>query len=253
MEKMIFTKSAYETYERTVAKHEPETGAVLIGDPKEPFVVKEFRFSPPTRLENGEYDHSIRHFALDADYVNWAINNEWGPNGDYVIGFLHSHPRGITELSSGSMDGLSGDIPLLTACLEAPEMKAAGVHQLLAPITPFNADGSDNLHGWMLRRGSVKPERIEIVIEHEKRGATIDTPPVVDVLPDNPDADLIDTLVLRRRAMLDKPGLRFLDRVLARRLYGRVVAQAFADPASQSSRSSFLKIGNLKKERNHGQ
>lgn len=244
MQTMTFSARAYSEYKRTVAIHPPETGGLLIGRPDDPFFVTDFRFCPPTRNEDGTYNNSLHHFGIDADYVNWTIDNEWGPNGHYVLGFLHSHPRGVTQLSGGDMGGVAGDIPLLTACLETPEWKAAGVNQLLAPITTFQADGSDQLHGWVLRRGSRRPEQIDIVVADAPKteAPAFPMPEAVLPAPENSDADLIDALVLRRRAILDKPHLTFGDRMLARRLYGQVVDQAFADPVRQESKSSFLKF-----------
>lgn len=231
MAKMIFKENAYKEYKRTVARHPPETGGVLVGRPDDPFVVRDFRFCPPARNDGGGYNLGATHFGIDADYINWAIDHEWGPNGLYVIGFLHSHPRGVTRLSGGDMKGVAGDIPLLTACLEAPEMKAAGVNQLLAPIATFRADGSDELHGWMLRRGSREPEKVEVVIEEGK----VREPVPAAAQPVSPAADLIDGLVLRRRALLDRPELGFRDRMLARKLYARAISAAW--PAQEGGKA----------------
>lgn len=232
MEKMIFTRRAYDEYKRTVAKHPAETGGVLVGKPDDPLVIRDFRFCPPSRNDDGSYNLGVTHFGIDADYINWAIDNEWGPNGLYVIGFLHSHPRGVTRLSGGSMDGVAGDIPLLTACLEAPQMKAAGINQLLAPITTFDADGMDQLHGWMLRRGSKSPEAVEVVIEEKGR---VKAAEVKIEASSNSEADLIDSFVLRRRALLSRRELGFFDKALARRLYAKVVASAIPDVKSDKA------------------
>ena len=126
-------------------------------------------------------------------------------------------------------------------------MRAAGVNQLLAPITTFNADGTDNLHGWMLQRGSREPEKVQIVIEDELDRVDEQLRSATEIHPENHDADLIDTLILRRRACLDHPHLRLWDRWLARRLYSKVVAQAFADPSQCSSKSSFWRLGDTAK------
>lgn len=226
MKQMIFTQKAYAEYKRTVAMHPPETGGILIGRPDDPFVIRDFRFCPPSKSDDGSYNLGLTHFGIDSDYINWAIDNEWGPNGEYVIGFLHSHPRGVTSLSGGSMDGVAGDIPLLTACLEAPEMKAAGIEQLLAPITTFDRNGTDEIHGWMLRRGTQRPERVEVVIESVETPLTVG--PVVRA-PSNADADLIDDFVLRRRALLSRSGLGISDRRLARRLYAKAAENLLPD------------------------
>ena len=230
MKEMVFTPKAYTEYKRTVAKHPPETGGILIGRPDDPFVIRDFRFCPPSKSKDGSYNLSLTHFGIDADYINWAIDNEWGPNGEYVIGFLHSHPRGVTSLSGGNMDGVAGDIPLLTACLEAPEMKAAGINQLLAPITTFDTKGADEIHGWMLHRGSRKPEKVEVVIQSDETAK-----PDAEVLrdPTNADADLIDDFVLRRRALLGRSGLGISDKLLARRLYAKAAENMFPATAEK--------------------
>ncbi len=220
METMIFTDDAYGDYKRTVAQKPAETGGVLIGKPSDPFKVLKFDFCPPDKNLDGSYVQSATRFGIDADYINWRIENDWGPQGLYVLGFLHSHPGRMSTLSGGNMNGVAGDIPLLTACLEATEMKAAGIHQLLAPITTFRADGSDEIHGWMLRRGSRVPEKINIVVEEDVRPSRIENPPHSQ----NKIADTIDDLVLRRRGLLQNPALTFGDRRVARQLYAKAMA-----------------------------
>jgi len=75
MEKMIFKASAYAEYKRTVALHPPETGSILVGRPDDPFVVRECRFCPPARRDDGSYHMSAARFGIDADYINWAIEH----------------------------------------------------------------------------------------------------------------------------------------------------------------------------------
>lgn len=153
------TPSVYRDYKRTIARQPPETCAILGGRLDQPDTITEFRFCPPGK-RNGEYESSSAFVLVDAEYMNWTILNEWEPNGLYAVGIWHSHPAGVTSPS-----GQGGDLGLFEKCLNSDDARACGWNRLLAPISTFNKDGTDNIHGWTYDRGakSAKPAEVKIV------------------------------------------------------------------------------------------
>ena len=57
-----------------------------------------------------------------------------------------------------------GDVAFFTSCLDNDDSPDRAWRYFLAPITIFN-DGHDQVHGWVLRRGSRTPERCAVVID----------------------------------------------------------------------------------------
>ncbi|MBL4806478.1 MAG: hypothetical protein JKY31_04225, partial [Rhodobacteraceae bacterium] len=112
------TPRVYHDYRKSIAQHAPETAAILGGRLDKPNLITEFRFCPPEK-RNGAYQSSSTYVSVDADLMNWIILNEWQPNGLYVLGFWHSHPRGVTGLS-----GKGGDIGLFDQFLQSEDARA---------------------------------------------------------------------------------------------------------------------------------
>ncbi len=148
-------------YKNSIARHEPETVALLGGHLDEPDLITDYKFCPPDKVR-GEYQRSSAHVSVDADFMNWVITDEWAPNDKYVLGIWHSHPRGVTSPS-----GRGGDLGFFEACLQSEDARAKGWNKLLAPITTFDADGKDTIHGWTYERGHGSAQKASIFIRHQ--------------------------------------------------------------------------------------
>ena len=170
------TPEVFCCYRETIALHAPETFALLGGRLDDPFLVDRFRFVPPGRTGNGELDSSAVHINVDADLLNWIIDHEWKPSGRYLVGIWHSHPNGTTRLSTGDAASNTGDIAFFTSCLENDDSPERNWRYLLAPLTTFRADGSDEVHGWVLKRGERTPRRARVIVD------PFGSPPISDAL-----------------------------------------------------------------------
>lgn len=160
-----FTPEAYRLYTETIARHEPETFAILGGYLDDPFLITDFVFAPPRRLPGGGFDASRAHVNLDHDFINWVVDNQWKPNGKYMLGIHHSHPTGTTRPSTGDPATNEGDIVFFTNCLDHDDSPDANWRYFLAPITTFAPDGSDLVHGWVLKRGEAEARPCHVVID----------------------------------------------------------------------------------------
>lgn len=128
IEKFVITKSAYEEILRTVGKRMPESGGILLGS-RENYIVQKFIFDPTGSMSSAAYDPDI-------NFINKTIKKEWEENGLALLGFIHSHPRGVKRLS-GDWGGNTGDIGYTKAILKAiPDLK-----KFLVPIMFSPSDG----------------------------------------------------------------------------------------------------------------
>ncbi|MDO8632599.1 MAG: Mov34/MPN/PAD-1 family protein [Phycisphaerales bacterium] len=152
-------------YLETVALHAPETFAILGGFLDDPYLVTDFRFCPPRRTASGEFDASGEHINLDHDFMNFVVDKEWKPAGKYLVGIWHSHPSGVIRPSRGDPASNTGDIVFFTSCLNNDDSPDRSWRYFLAPITTFGADGSDQIHGWVLDRGSTTPRPCHVIID----------------------------------------------------------------------------------------
>ncbi len=127
--KMSFTQPAYLDIVRSVGSINHESGGVLLGNAKE-FVVQKFIFDFQGRCSAGGYDP-------DADYLNKIVKEE-KQNGLDFLGFVHSHPRGVSNLSGDFGNGI-GDIGYIERIFEAyPDLE-----KLLVPIIYSSYDGGE--------------------------------------------------------------------------------------------------------------
>lgn len=159
---MIFGHAAYEEMVATVGKLAPETGGILFGDREGPdsFVVKKFVFDSSGTRSYVSYDP-------DPDIVNALIKKVWEEEGLALIGWLHSHPRGIT-FPSGNYGGNTGDLGYTTAILEA----IPGLKKFLIPIVHSTSDGGPLvIHPYVAHRGNVANyQRAKLVVRDESMG-----------------------------------------------------------------------------------
>ena len=130
MEKFIITESAYNEILFTVGTRKPESGGILLGS-RNDYIVKKFVFDATGTFTDKGYDP-------DTKFLNIIIANEWRENNLQLLGFLHSHPRGIARLS-GDFGNNIGDIGYIRAIFKA----TPALQKLLTPIMFTSSDGGE--------------------------------------------------------------------------------------------------------------
>lgn len=160
---ITLTADVYRAYAATVAALPPETYGMLGGSLDEPFRVTHFKFMPP-RFVGSAADASRVHINIDADAVNYIVDFEWRPQGVEFLGLLHSHPPGMTQPSRGDPETREGDIAFFSACLDADDTPGRRWQHCLCPISTQAADGTGQLHGWVLERGHDQAISVPVII-----------------------------------------------------------------------------------------
>jgi hypothetical protein len=143
IEKMVICENAMNEIMRTVGSKGPESGGILLGS-REDFVIQKFIFDPKGSTSYSSYDP-------DVQFLNSTIKREWAENGLALLGFLHSHPRGVERLS-GDWGNNTGDIGYIKAILRAiPDLK-----KFLAPVmfSPADGKGSSKIFPYVAYRGN---------------------------------------------------------------------------------------------------
>ncbi len=228
---ITITSSAYLEYKRTVARHHPETCALLGGRLAHPTHIEVVRFCPPEKAD-GRYDAGSTHISVDADFMNWVVLHEWEPNGLYCLGVWHSHPGNATAPS-----GRGGDQEFFARCLHNRSSIEAGWHQFLAPITTFDAEGRDRIHPWIYHRGAPACTPASLHIIHDGERYTPDEfsrrvlPPTKEQGPRGGVVDLESALVAfaqAERRIMARRDLGWLSRTRLSRRMRRLEDLAFA-------------------------
>ena len=141
MKEMIFTKESYEEIKKTVGQMKSETGGILLGN-RDDFVVQKFIFDKSGSTTSSSYDPDIAS-------LNKKIKHEWEVNKLALIGFVHSHPRGISRLSGDWGNGI-GDIGYIKTIFNAIE----ALDNFLVPIIHSSYDGEEyNIFPYISSRG----------------------------------------------------------------------------------------------------
>lgn len=155
---MVFTRQAYEEIQRTVGELPSETGGILLGN-RDDFIVQKFIFDSSGSRSAASYDPDINS-------LNKIIKKEWKENQLALIGFIHSHPRGISRLS-GDWGGNIGDVGYIKAIFNAIE----ALDKFLVPIVYSTADGGEyDIFPYIAERGNeenYKQLSIEIIDNYE--------------------------------------------------------------------------------------
>ncbi|MBP6301873.1 MAG: ThiF family adenylyltransferase [Bacteroidia bacterium] len=127
-ESFVILESAYQEVLRTVGSRHPESGGILLGS-REDYVIQKFVFDAGGSMSHAAYDP-------DTNFLNKTIKKEWEENKLALLGFIHSHPRGIDRLS-GDWGNNTGDIGYLKGIFRA----IPALQKFLVPIMFTPADG----------------------------------------------------------------------------------------------------------------
>src|SRR5437660_9127668 len=107
---MRFVDGVFHHVEDTIGYLQAETGGILLGD-RDDYVVQKFVFDRSGRRSGAAYDP-------DVGFLNRIVKDEWNNNKLALLGFVHSHPRGVERLSGDYGDGI-GDLGYLKRIFEA--------------------------------------------------------------------------------------------------------------------------------------
>lgn len=130
--KMIFESKVYADIKNSVGRLPVETGGILLGS-RDDYKVRKFYFDDYGSHSPGGYDP-------DVNYLNRIVKREWETNELALLGFVHSHPRGVNRLSGDWGNGI-GDLGYLKRIFEyMPKLR-----KFLVPIIFSEADGG-NFH-----------------------------------------------------------------------------------------------------------
>jgi molybdopterin/thiamine biosynthesis adenylyltransferase/proteasome lid subunit RPN8/RPN11 len=130
---MLIEADVLTQIQATIGNLAPETGGMLGGD-------------STGRITHYYFDGTAKRtgvtYSPDVERINRVIQEEWRPAGIELLGFVHSHPSGITQLSCG-------DVQYADAILRAlPRLK-----QLFLPIAQARVDNRTfELHGYVAVR-----------------------------------------------------------------------------------------------------
>ncbi len=141
MKEMVFVKEAYDEIFRTVGTYPAESGGILLGN-RDDFIVQKFVFDSKGSTGPVSYDP-------DVNFLNEVVKKEWEENGLALLGFVHSHPRGVSRLSGDMGNGI-GDIGYIKTIFSA----IPGLDHFLVPIIHPIADGGEfKMFTYMAERG----------------------------------------------------------------------------------------------------
>lgn len=115
------TRPVYDAIRREVGTRRAESGGILLGR-RSDFAVTEFVFDPHGSTTGAGYDP-------DTDYLNRRIKELWESRGLELLGFVHSHPPGVTRLS-GDWGHNTGDLGYIQAIFDA----IPALEYFLAPL-----------------------------------------------------------------------------------------------------------------------
>jgi len=129
-QEMRISQSTFDNMCDTVGRKRAETGGILLGT-RSDYGVQKFVFDPHGSQTAGGYDP-------DVNYLNKIIKKEWEENQLELVGFLHSHPRGVSRLS-GDWGNNIGDLGYIKAIFKA----IPALEQFLVPIMYSRYDGGE--------------------------------------------------------------------------------------------------------------
>ena len=127
--RIVFSRDAFAEIESSVGSLKPETGGILLGF-RTDYVVRRFIFDKKGSFSPSGYDPNV-------DYLNPFLKREWHENRYELIGFVHSHPRGVCRLSGDWGNGY-GDLGYLKRIFESIN----GLDKFLVPIVFSEFDGN---------------------------------------------------------------------------------------------------------------
>ncbi len=139
---MQFDESAFKNLKDTVGRFPAETGGILLGSITD-FNVQEFIFDHNGKTSSSAYDPDI-------DFLNKELKQA-RKRGLEFLGFIHSHPYGVSRLSADQGNGI-GDLGYIKVIFDAfPELD-----RLLVPIVFSSHDGEFDIFPYVAFRSDIE-------------------------------------------------------------------------------------------------
>jgi hypothetical protein len=159
-EDVRFDAAAFADLIAFVGHTPPETGGLLLGS-RQDYVVRKFIFD-----ESGSRSYSS--YDPDVAVLNKIVKREWEENGLQLIGWAHSHPRGIDRLS-GDYGAGTGDLAYLNLIFRA----MPGLPKFIVPIIFSSSDGPLTIYPYVAYRDNAEEYRlgrlvVAPAVSHEK-------------------------------------------------------------------------------------
>ena len=138
------TREVYEDIRREVGSRPAESGGILLGS-RDDYKVRRFIFDLHGSCSSGGYDP-------DVAFINAVIKAAWEQDELALLGFVHSHPPGVTRLS-GDFGNNTGDLGYLNAIFAA----MPGLKHFLVPLAFTEPDtGAFSLIPYIAKRGEIE-------------------------------------------------------------------------------------------------
>jgi len=153
---LVFTQGAFASMLATVGSERSESGGILLGS-RDDFVVRKYVHDTVGSRGRASYDPDI-------DFLNEAVEHFWNEHGLAFLGFIHSHPRGVSMLSGDYGDGI-GDLGYIERIMDV----MPGLDRFLAPILYSTYDdGPLRIYPYVAERGAIRdyyatPQGVRIV------------------------------------------------------------------------------------------
>lgn len=127
---MTFMRPVFDEIREVVGRLPAETGGILLGS-RQDYVIRRFVLDPYGAKGPSGYDPDIT-------YLNKVVREQWDENGLELLGFVHSHPRGVSRLSGDRGNGI-GDLGYLRRIFAAMPL----LPRFLVPVVYSTADGGE--------------------------------------------------------------------------------------------------------------
>ena len=152
MNSLKIHQSVYDEIMNTVGELPPEKGGILLGN-REEFTVEKFIYDSLGNTSYSSYDPDI-------ESLNELLTKEFENDGLSFMGFVHSHPRGVSHLSGDWGNGI-GDLGYIKEIFDSmPDLQS-----FISPIVFSSSDGGEkNFIPYVVRR-ELFPEYEEVSYE----------------------------------------------------------------------------------------
>lgn len=150
---IAMTRTVHDIIRSSIGAAPAESGAML-GGPRGSDLVTHIHLDPTAATTRATY-------SPDVATANRVLAEEWRPAGIELMGFVHSHPSGYRQPSSG-------DIAYATRILDA----LPRIDRLYLPIVGSAADdGHFSIAGFTMTRGATTPTPGAILVVEGQVGA----------------------------------------------------------------------------------
>lgn len=137
---MKFSTSAFNQIMNTTGTLPAESGGLILGS-RDDFIVRKFLHDKNAKTTRTSY-------SFDIGYLNPLLNHCMEHEGMFLLGFLHSHPRGSKTLSQPDIDYFTS------------QFKNIPVDLFLTPIVSSVGDGEFDITPYVFYKDTLQCEKV---------------------------------------------------------------------------------------------